>query len=235
MKKVGFVLVVAGLLAGCAESRFVGRPELTIVTNATLPPPAVVDMISEERAYVIGPMDKVSVDVFGVPDLSRQVQVDASGRVALPLIGVLEASGKTTQELGAMIEQRLVGRFVRQPRVTVNLIDTVSQVVTVDGAVETPGLYPIAGRMTLMRAIARAEGVTEFSRENHVIVFRRVNNQDMAALYDLRAIRQGIYPDPPIYANDVVLVSESRSRRLFRDLLAASGVLTAPIIGILQR
>ena len=127
------------------------------------------------------------------------------------------------------------GRYVRNPRVTVNLTEAVSQVVTVDGSVQKPGLYPVAGKLTLMRAIAIASGTSEFADDNHVVVFRRVNNKDMAALYDLRAIRQGMYPDPDIYANDVVLVGDSQARRLFRDLVQLSPLLAAPLVTILNK
>jgi polysaccharide export outer membrane protein len=231
-----FWLILLGVtaVAGCAGPRFVGRPGLSIVEGTALPPPGTVDLIANERAFVIGPLDEVAIDVFGVPEMTRSIQVDASGRIALPLVGAVDASGKTPQQLGALIAERLRGRYLRDPQVTVNLVRTVSQVVTVDGAVKTPGSYPVVGRMTLMRAIARAEGVTEFARQNYVVIFRRVDNRDMAALYDLRAIRQGSYADPEVFANDIVLVGESQARRLFKDLLQASGVLTAPLIAILQ-
>jgi len=227
--------VLALTLVSCADGpTLVGRPDLTIVSNGDLPPPATVDLISEPRSYLIGPLDRLSVDVYGVAELSRSVQVDASGRISLPLIGALEASGKTPSDLGTMIAERLRARYVRDPKVTVNLTETVSQVVTVDGAVRAPGLYNVSGRMTLMRAIARAEGTTEYARENYVVVFRRVDNKDLAALYDLRAIRQGIYKDPEIFANDIIQVSDSSARRLFRDVIAASPLLVTPLIAILQ-
>jgi polysaccharide export outer membrane protein len=229
-------LAGALLLASCASDPvLVGRPNLRIVDQQTeLPPPATVDLIAEPRAYVIGPLDRLSVDVYGVPELSRSVQVDASGRIAMPLVGSIEASGKTPETLGAQIAAQLRNRYVRNPQVTVNLSETVSQVVTVEGSVRTPGLYAVTGRMTLIRAIARAEGTSEFAREDHVVVFRRVNGKDMAALYDLRAIRQGIYPDPEIYANDIVMVGESSARRIFRDLVSVSPLLAAPLVAILN-
>lgn len=230
-----FLLGVASLaMAGCSESRFVGRPELTVVRQAELPAPEATDLVSEPRAQVLGPFDQVSVDVFGLPDLSRTVTIDRSGRISLPLVGSIEASGQTPQQLAEAVEARLRQNYVRDPRVTVNVTQVVSQVITVDGQVGAPGQYPVTGRMTLMRAIARAQGTAEFARENHVVVFRRVSGQDMAALYDLRAIRAGIYEDPEIFANDVVLVSESRARRLFRDVIQSSGVLVAPLVTLLQ-
>jgi polysaccharide export outer membrane protein len=221
-------------LTGCAGSKLVGRPDLQVVSGTALPAPATIDLIQPERPYLIGPLDKVAIDVYGMPELSRSVQVDASGRIAIPLLGSLQASGKTPLELGDLITQQLRGRYVREPRVTINLTETLSQNVTIDGAVTKPGQYAIAGRETLMRAVARAEGTTEFAEENHVVVFRRVNNRDMAALYDLRAIRQGMYADPEIYANDVIQVGDSAARRIFRDSISLSPILSAPLLAILN-
>jgi polysaccharide export outer membrane protein len=111
----------------------------------------------------------------------------------------------------------------------------VSQVVTVDGQVRQPGLYPVVGGMTLMRAVATAQGTSEFARLRDVVVFRTVGGQNMAALYNLDAIRRGLYPDPEIFANDVVIVGDSPARRIFRDVLQAAPLITTPIIALLQR
>jgi polysaccharide export outer membrane protein len=234
--KVVFFLTGALLLAcsGCSTPKYVGRPGLTVLHQQELPPPAREDLILRGRAYLIGPLDRLSIDVYGVPDLTRAVQTDASGNISMPLVGTVEAAGRTPSELAGLIQERLRGRYVRNPQVTVNLTETVSQVITVDGEVEEPGLYPVVGRMTLTRAVATAKGLSEFANASYVVVTRRVNNQDMAALYDMRAIRRGIYPDPEVFANDVVTVGESPGRRVFKDVLQGSGLLTAPIIAILQ-
>jgi polysaccharide biosynthesis/export protein len=229
--------LLAGItLAGCAGPRNIGGSSgLTVVAGNQLPPPGLQDLSAQSRPYLLGPYDRVSVDVYGVDDLNRTVQVDAAGRISLPLAGVVDVSGKTPAQLETIIEERLRGRYIRDPQVTVNLTETNSQVVTVEGEVGESGLYPVVGRMTLMRAIARARGTTEFARRSHVVVFRTVAGQPMAALYDLRAIQQGAYDDPEIYANDVIVVSEDRARRLFRDLVQGSALITAPVIALLQR
>lgn len=226
---------IAIALSGCAGGPpFVGREGLEVVQGGDLPPPTRQDLGTAAAEALIGPLDQLQVEVFGVAELTRSVQVDAGGRISLPLAGVIEAAGKTPQEVAAIVEDRLQGRYVRSPQVTVNVVNPVSQVFTVEGEVRDPGQYPVAGSMTLMRSIARAKGLTEFARINHVVVFRRVGNQDMAALYDLRAIRQGLYADPPVYANDVISVGDSQARRLFRDVLQASGLITTPIIALIQ-
>ena len=224
------------MVAGCAaNNKLVGRPNLQIVDGTVLPPPATEGLVAPERPFLIGPLDRVEIDVFGSDDISRSIQVDASGRIALPLVGVISASGKTPEELGELIAERLRGRYVRDPMVTVNLTETLSQMVTVDGEVRAPGQYAVAGSSTLMRTIAKASGTGEFAQTNYVVVFRRVNGQDMAALYDLRAIRQGMYADPMIYPNDIVLVGESRSARFFNNVLSTTAILAAPLVALIQR
>jgi polysaccharide biosynthesis/export protein len=228
------LLIGAALLslAGCAGEKLVGRPDLQVVQNEELPAPSRQDLILQQRSYVIGPLDRVIIDVYGAPDLSRTVQVDASGIISMPLLGDVPASGKSPAELASAISER-ARRFVRNPNVTVT-VDAVNQVVTVDGQVTKPGLYPVLGRMTLVRAIASASGVSDYADTNFVVVYRRVNQHDMAALYDLRAIRQGLYPDPEIFPNDVVYVGESGGRRAFQAIIQGGALLVAPLVAILN-
>ncbi len=218
--------------AACASPQMGQSPGTMLMDNQALPLPSRTDMVAASRPYLIGPFDKLNIDVFGVEELNREVQIDASGRLSFPLIGVLEAAGLTPGELASQIEARLTGRFVRQPQVTVNLIETVSQVITVDGEVREPGLYPVIGNMTLMRAVATAGGTTEFAGLERVVVFRTVDGQRYAGLYDLKAIRRGNYEDPEMFANDVVVVSEDTARRIFRDVLTAAPLMTTPIIAL---
>lgn len=201
-----------------------------------MPLPDRSDIIGGDRPYLIGPFDKLVIDVFGIEELSKkEFQTDASGRISFPLAGVVEAAGKTPAELERLLEEKLSGSYVRDPQVSVNLKETVSQVITVDGEVKEPGLYPVIGRMTLMRAIATAKGATEFAKLKDVVIFRTAQGQQYAALYDLKAIRRGAYEDPEVFANDVVVVGDSTARRLFKDALQVVPLLTTPLIIALQR
>jgi polysaccharide export outer membrane protein len=235
MRKAFIALIIAASLAGCAgRERLTSTPQLTVVESSALPAPDRSDLTAADRPALIGPLDTVQVDVFNVPELSREIQVDASGRIAMPLIGTMDARGKTAGELSTMIERALTGRYVRNPEVTINIRNSVSQVVTVDGQVVEPGLYPVTNQMTLLRVIASAKGTSEFAREDDVVILRTVDNRRMAGLYNIAAIRRGSYVDPPIYANDVVIVGDSPQRRMFRDVVSLAPLLAAPLIAILQ-
>ena len=223
-------------LCGCqGEPGLVGRPELGIVEGNQLPPPTAQDALAAPRPYLIGPFDSIAIEVFGIPELARSAQVDSEGRISIPLIGSLQVAGKSPAELATLIEQRMRENHVRDPKVTVNLTASLSQTVTVDGQVRHAGIYPIQGRITLMRAVARAEGLGDDARDDYVVVFRRVADKDMAALYDLRAIRAGAYADPDIFANDVVYVGYTNARRVFGTLVSGAAILTAPLVTVLRR
>ncbi|WP_233281473.1 polysaccharide biosynthesis/export family protein [Sphingomonas changnyeongensis] len=224
------------LLSACAQrAQLRPAPGLAIITdNSVLPEPARGDLSSGERASLIGPLDVIEVGVFGVPELSRELQVDLSGQITMPLVGQVDARGKTPLELSEEIASRLRGRYVRDPDVTINVKSSVSQVVTVDGEVKEPGLYPVTNQTTLMRAIASAKGLSEFGKATDVVILRQVNGQRMAGLYNLSAIRRGVYPDPSIFANDVVVVGDSPARRLFGDVVATAPLLAAPLVAIIQ-
>lgn len=237
MCRILCIFLASCLVASCAgrEPPLQSTASLAVISGDTmLPSPVRSDLTASDRLSLIGPLDMISVDVFGVPDLSRKLQVDAGGRIAMPLIGTLDAGGKTAAELAGDIRNSLAGRYVRDPDVTVNIDSSVSQVVTVDGQVVEPGMYPVTNQMTLLRAVASAKGLTEFAKQDDVVILRTVNGQKMAGLYNIAAIRRGAYGDPAIYANDVIVVGDSPQRRMFRDIVGLAPLLAAPVIALLN-
>jgi polysaccharide export outer membrane protein len=88
------------------------------------------------------------------------------------------------------------------------------------------------GEMTLLRTIAVAKGTTDLAQTESVLIFREVAGQRYAGAYNLKAIRQGNYPDPEVFPNDVVVVGDSTTRKLFRDL---APLITTPLVVLLQR
>lgn len=236
MRVLVFSAGLALALGACAgEPGLVGRADMAVVQGSELPPPTARDALAPPRPYLIGPFDSISIEVFGIPELNRSAQVDSEGRISMSLLGSLQVAGLSPAELARLVEDRMRAAHVRDPQVTVNVTGSLSQTVTVDGQVKRAGIYPIQGRMTLMRAVARAEGLGEDARDDYVVVFRRVGDKDMAALYDLRAIRSGAYADPDVYANDVVYVGYTNARRVFGTLVTGTAILIAPLVTVLNR
>jgi polysaccharide export outer membrane protein len=85
--------------------------------------------------YRIGPSDLLSVTVFQTKDLDREVRVDNAGQVSLPLIGAVEAAGRTAHELEADLATRYGARYLQDPQISVFVKEFASQRVSVDGAV----------------------------------------------------------------------------------------------------
>ena len=84
-------------------------------------------------ATCIGPRDVIGIEVFKVPDLARSVQVAETGTVNLPLLGEVRASGKSAQQLERDLTARYGGRYLKDPQVTVKVVEYNSQRVTIEG------------------------------------------------------------------------------------------------------
>lgn len=228
------VLFSAMLLSACAGNKEIGgAPNLTVMEGG-LPVPDDAAQLSG-RGYVIGPLDRLTVDVFGIEGMEeRELQVDSAGRISFPIAGVIDAGGRSPEEVETMIRSRLQASYIRDPQVSVNLKETLSKFFTVTGEVQEPGRFPAANGTTLLQAVARARGGSEFADLGDVVVFREAEGRKYAALYNLKAISRGRYEDPPIYADDIIVVGDSTARKMFRDGLAILPALTTPLVVWLQ-
>jgi len=241
MRRTGALVLIAALvaaLAGCSDGPRLGETSAPmVVTKMTeLPPPDGVDPATGAAAYRIAPLDKVSLNVVDTPEMTGDFRTDSAGKIVLPYLGEVQAGGLTPAELSSQIDRDLrSGHFINDPRVAVNINEADSLNFTIGGQVGQPGEYTAAPGMTLMRAIARAKGLSEYARLNDVVVFRTVNGQKLAALYDIDAIRLGHYADPPIYPRDVVEVGDSTARRRMAQLISALPLLTTPVVLALER
>ncbi|WP_295441468.1 polysaccharide biosynthesis/export family protein [Sphingorhabdus sp. EL138] len=239
-KSLAKLTIIAGgalLMSACATTPPVGGdPGLTVMPTRDLPTPDASDYKPNTRPYLVGPLDRLTVDVFNVTGLTdREIQVDAAGKMSFPLAGIIDVAGRTPGEVEALIAQRLRATYIKNPQVTVNLKEAVSQIVTVEGQVKKPGLYPVTGRMTLLQVMAVAEGPGDFANLENVIIYRTVKGQRFAAVHDVDYIRQGAYPDPEIYPNDLVMVGDDASARLVKDLLTTFSLVSGPLVIAIDR
>lgn len=223
MAKPSLILtVLIGIaVTGCGGGPTLDSSSTAVGVMSTLPPADTTITATDFSNYRIGPLDVLAVEVFGAPELNREGEVDSAGNLSLPLVGTILAGGRTPRELGEAITERLRGRYLKNPQVTVNVRKARSQTVTIDGAVRQPGVYPIIGKMTLQQAIATARGADEMANLNNVVIFRTVRDQKLAALFNLKDIRAGRYGDPQVYGNDIIVVGENATRRFFKDLTSS--------------
>jgi polysaccharide export outer membrane protein len=210
-------LCCALLLAACASR---GGPVQGQVD--VLPPGDPVAEAAGRAEYRIGPSDLLEIKVFQVEDLEREVRVDNAGNIVLPLIGNVVAAGKTVPELQAEIARAYGENYLQHPQVSVLVKESGSLRVTVSGEVEKPGIYPIESEMTLVQALASAEGFSEIGDLHNVLVFRTVDGQRMFARYDIEAIQEGTLADPVLTGNDIVVVPPSTRRSAWLNFIKLS-------------
>ncbi|MEM7689156.1 MAG: polysaccharide biosynthesis/export family protein [Pseudomonadota bacterium] len=233
---VALIAISAMTLGACSTSKPIGGAPGLQVRQGDLPPPTPADLYAPADFAGIRPFDTLTIDVFGVQELSqRRVRVDANGEIAFPLVGNVPIAGMTTSQISAELEKRLKGQFVRNPQVTTNLESSENSTFTVYGQVEQPGVFPIVGEGTLLKAVATARGLAEYGNSREVIVFRTVAGERLATLYNMDAISRGAYTDPRIYPNDMIVVGDSQSRRLFDDIVGVATILATPITLVLTR
>jgi len=187
----------------------------------TLPPPAGTDDGAEQ---LLSPNDVLEINVYQVASLNRTVQVDSSGRISLPLIGVVTAAGKSVRRLEQELRKAYGASYLQSPDITVFIKESARQRVTVDGEVSKSGLYPVSAGTSLLDAIAMAGGFRDVADQSKVYVFRDVGGSRLVANYNVAEIRSGRLANPRIYGGDVIMVFTSQGRVAINNLKEAMGI-----------
>ncbi len=226
------LLLLASQLVGCSTGGVLRGGAVAVASPDSLAPPDMPELVSSELKppYRIGPQDLLDIKFLGVPELDRTVRVDRNGSVSVPLGGTVQAAGRSVQEFELAIASALGGRYLQDPQVSVFVKEASRLNVTVDGSVTKPGVYPIAGDITLMKAIALSEGVDSLANLHGVVIFRTIDNQRMAAVFDLAAIRAGAAKDPAVYGGDIIVVDQSGAKTALRRFIEV-----VPAFALFQR
>jgi polysaccharide biosynthesis/export protein len=176
----GLVSILAcGLGIGQVWAQEAGkRPEppklqATAVSTANDPTDPVQAAVKQaaDNSFVIGPDDVLSINVWKEPDISRSVPVRSDGKITLPLVGELQASGQTPGQLQKEIATRLQS-FISEPEVTVMVQEIRSQRFNVLGQVSKPGSYLISNSARVLDAIAVAGGFRDFAKKKSIYILR---------------------------------------------------------------
>ena len=147
MKQVTWAVVALALAcAGCASEPVASTSEVAVVP-----------------VYHLAPDDRLKISVYGEPDLTGEFLVGSDGNVSFPLIGMINANGLTLAELQAKISQVLATRYLKDPKVTADVVGY--RPFYVLGEVNKAGQYPYRAGLTVNAAVATAGGFTY--RANH--------------------------------------------------------------------
>lgn len=157
--------------------------------------------------YRIGPDDLLNIIVWKSETFSKTVRVRPDGKITLPLINDIQASGQTPAKLRSVIEERL-SAFLEGPRVSVIVQEINSAKFTVLGEVKKPGVYPMRGETSILDAIAMAEGLGEFASPDQITILRKLDNVNIRLNVRYRDLVRGSL-DPREYllmAGDTIVV-----------------------------
>jgi len=180
-----------------------------LASGCTEPPPrATPDQAAAPTAVTLVAGDVIKLTFPGAPELNQSQKIRSDGKVNLPLVGEIDASGKTVRTL----ERELVERYkseLKTSTVLVTLESSVTQVV-ISGAIARPGKLTFERPTTVFQAIMEAGGVSEFGSLRNVHLVRLINGQQRTQVLDLRPVTSG-QPTKPYYVRDGDVVYVPRS------------------------
>ncbi|MEQ8409969.1 MAG: polysaccharide biosynthesis/export family protein [Erythrobacter sp.] len=183
---------------------------------------------TRDSTYLLRPSDKISVNVFREPELSvEEVRLGVDGSVSLPMLGTIMAAGMTTRALEQDVTRRLAAAGLKSPMVSVNIADYASHLVTVEGAVESPGVYAFQPGSRLSSAIAMASGPQRTADTKQVAVFRESSDGILIAKFDYQQVSQGTMLDPVLQPGDRVVMGTNGLSVFWQDMLR-----TIPVFGV---
>jgi polysaccharide biosynthesis/export protein len=167
-----FAVAFCSHLSGQTPS---GDPPARNSSNTTLAatqPDAPARMIHADDTFIIGNDDVLAINVWKEPDLSKQIPVRSDGKISLPLIGDIQAAGRTPAQLEGDITERLKN-FITDPQVAVIVQQINSLKFNILGQVTKPGAYPLTAGTTIVDAIATAGGFRDFAKKKGIYVLRQ--------------------------------------------------------------
>jgi len=196
-------VVSAALLAGIGLVSGAGAQQAsTRVPNAVPASPAPVS-----AEYVIGPEDMLQISVWKNESLSRQLPVRPDGKVSMPLLHDIQASGLTPMQLRDKISAALA-EFMPNPEVSVTVLEVRSYRVSVLGEVQKPGVLQLKAPTTVLEALALAGGFRDFASPSKIVIFRKDNGGQTQRLrfnYN-RAVGSAGEDNVTLRSGDVVVV-----------------------------
>jgi polysaccharide export outer membrane protein len=149
---------------------------------------------AHDNSFVIGNDDRLAINVWKEPDLTRSIPVRSDGKISLPLVGELQATGRTPLQLEGDIADRLKS-YITEPEVTVIVEQINSQKFNILGQVVKPGSYPLAAATTILDAIAAAGGFRDFAKQKNIYILRQnAGGSETRIAFNYKDVIQGKNP-----------------------------------------
>ena len=174
----GLIIVLAGVLSGHAQYT---RGENVLAASSSAQSDATANSKAHDENFIIGNDDVLAISVWKEPELTKSVPVRSDGKISLPLVGEIQATGRSPLQLEQDISGKLKN-FITTPEVTVIVEKVNSRKFNVLGEVTKPGEYPLTASTTIMDAIATAGGFRDFAKKTGVYVLRKGPNGSEARL-----------------------------------------------------
>lgn len=167
-----------------------GAPKAT--DPAKLAEPASSGSGAVDKIYVIGPEDILRIQVWGELRLSGDFIVRPDGHISMNLINEIEAAGKTCQQLGTDISERLKsGDFMKNPSVNVQVVDVRSKKYYINGEVNKPGQYYLVTPTTVLEALNNAGGFRDFANKKKIRILRTTADGMKEFRFDYNSVIKG--------------------------------------------
>jgi polysaccharide export outer membrane protein len=159
--------------------------------------------VPPDYRLVVG--DKLRIEVYKDPQLSQSLQIRPDGKITLPLVGDVMASGQTPLALRDSIATSLK-EYVTNPVVTVIVVETQPQTFSVMGEVNNPGVHPFKGMVTMLDALAMAGGFKDFANTKNIIIQRSTNTGLQRIPFNYKdAVKRDSKP-VLVQAGDIIIV-----------------------------
>lgn len=172
-------------------------------------PPPTPDLSQLQSSAAMGPGDVVEVRVYQEKELSGLYRLGADGTIRVPLVGQIEASGKSPNTLATELTERLKDGFIRDPQVSVLIKEFNSKKVVVVGNVRKPGTFRFEDDMTIVQAVSLAGGLTKLAEKNGLVLTRVIDGKEKKFVVPFENIGLGRAPNVVLQPGDIVFVPES--------------------------
>ena len=197
-----------GVITGCALFIFISIAYPQADKEILLKKEAQAEVPADSDSYVIGSEDVLYIHVWGEEKtLSKQVAVRIDGKISMPLVDDIQATGLTPLQLKGKLTERLKD-FVEAPNVTVIVMEANSFKVYFSGQVKTPGVLRLRTETSLAQAISMVGGLTDWANQSKIIVIRKENGKEKRFTINYKKIVQGKDLDSNIIlkAGDTIIV-----------------------------